>query len=110
MNFGGRVAQAGRGCAASHPVFSGAAQPRPACATFSEESLMNRREFNLNLFCAAGALAFPARQSTSQLRVNGQRVNKHLAELSQFGKTPEGGTHRLAYSEADLQGREYAMK
>lgn len=71
---------------------------------------MNRREFNLNLLCAAGAFALPATQSTSQLRVNSQRVNKRLAELSQFGKTPEGGTHRLAYSEADLQGREYAMK
>ncbi|HKQ79609.1 MAG TPA: Zn-dependent hydrolase [Blastocatellia bacterium] len=71
---------------------------------------MNRREFNLNLLCAAGAFALTAQQSTSQLRVNGQRVNRSLSELSQFGKTPEGGTHRLAYSETDLQGREYAMK
>lgn len=70
---------------------------------------MNRREFNLNLLLAAGAVALPSPQS-SALRVNGQRVNAHLAELSQFGKTPEGGTHRLAYSEADRQGREYAMK
>jgi N-carbamoyl-L-amino-acid hydrolase len=59
---------------------------------------------------AAGAFALPPSQSSSKLRVNGQRVNAHLAELSQFGKTPEGGTHRLAYSEADLKGREYAMK
>jgi len=71
---------------------------------------MNRREFNLNLLCAAGAFALTARQSSTQLRVNGERVNRHLSELSQFGRTPEGGTHRLAYSEADLQGREYAMK
>src|SRR5262249_7797166 len=71
---------------------------------------MNRREFNLNLLCAAGAYALTARQSSTQLRVNGERVNRHLSELSQFGRTPEGGTHRLAYSEADLQGREYAMK
>lgn len=70
--------------------------------------MMNRREFNLNLLCAAGAFALP--QSQSRLRINGQRVNAHLAELSQFGKTPEGGTHRLAYSDADLKGREYAMK
>jgi N-carbamoyl-L-amino-acid hydrolase len=71
---------------------------------------MNRREFNLNLLLAAGAVTLPLPQSPSALRVNGQRVNTHLAELSQFGKTPEGGTHRLAYSEADWQGREYAMK
>ncbi len=71
---------------------------------------MNRREFNLNLLFGAGAVALPLPQSSPALRVNGQRVNTHLAELSQFGKTPEGGTHRLAYSEADRQGREYAMK
>jgi N-carbamoyl-L-amino-acid hydrolase len=70
---------------------------------------MNRREFNLNLLLAAGAVALPSPQSPSALRVNGQRVNAHLAGLSQFGKTPEGGTHRLAYSDADRQGREYAM-
>ncbi len=71
---------------------------------------MNRRVFNLNLLYAAGASVLPPPQSHDRLRVNGQRVNAHLAELSQFGKTPEGGTHRLAYSEADRQGREYAMK
>jgi beta-ureidopropionase / N-carbamoyl-L-amino-acid hydrolase len=71
---------------------------------------MNRREFNLNLLFTAGSVVWPPFKAESQLRVNGQRVNKHLAELSQFGKTPEGGTHRLAYSEADRQGRAYAMK
>jgi N-carbamoyl-L-amino-acid hydrolase len=69
---------------------------------------MNRREFNLNLLLTAGAAAMP--QTTSSLRINGARVNAHLAELAQFGKTPEGGTHRVAYSDADLQARQYAMK
>lgn len=69
---------------------------------------MNRREFNLHLLAAVPAIALPAQQS--QLRVNGQRVNQHLTELAQFGKTPEGGTHRVAYSDAELQAREYAMK
>jgi N-carbamoyl-L-amino-acid hydrolase len=71
---------------------------------------MNRREFNLNLVCAAGAIAMPFPQSSSQLRINGRRVNGRLAELAQFGKTPEGGTHRMAYTEADRQGREYTIK
>ncbi|MGH9834181.1 MAG: hydantoinase/carbamoylase family amidase, partial [Blastocatellia bacterium] len=71
---------------------------------------MNRRVFNQNLLSAFGAYALPLPQSSSSLRVKGERVNTHLAELSQFGKTPEGGTHRLAYSDADRQGREYAMK
>lgn len=71
---------------------------------------MNRREFNLNLLLAVPALTSIIPQAPSQLRVNGERVNAHLRELAQFGKTPEGGTHRLAYSDADLQARQYAMR
>lgn len=71
---------------------------------------MNRREFNLSLLGASAALAFTFRQLPSKLRVNGQRLNAHLAELAVFGKTPEGGTHRVAYTEADLQAREFTMK
>jgi N-carbamoyl-L-amino-acid hydrolase len=49
-------------------------------------------------------------QSPTGLRVNGQRINAHLAELSQFGKNPQGGVSRVAYSEADVQGRQYVMR
>ncbi len=69
---------------------------------------MKRREFNLNLLVTTGAFALP--QSSNKLRVNGARLNAHLTELAQFGKTPEGGTQRVAYTDTDLQGREYAMK
>ncbi len=71
---------------------------------------MNRREFNLNLLFAVPALVSLITQAPSPLRVNGERVNAHLRELAQFGKTPEGGTHRLAYTDADLQARQYAMR
>ncbi|HVF27958.1 MAG TPA: M20 family metallo-hydrolase [Pyrinomonadaceae bacterium] len=73
---------------------------------------MNRREFSLNLLFAVPALASLVSQAQAQpkLRVNGERLNAHLRELAQFGKTPEGGTSRLAYSEADLKAREYAMR
>jgi N-carbamoyl-L-amino-acid hydrolase len=71
---------------------------------------MNRREFNLNLLLAVPALTSLIPQGPSQLRVNGERVNAHLSELAQFGKTPDGGTHRLAYTDIDLQARQYAMK
>lgn len=71
---------------------------------------MNRREFNLNLLVAVPALKTLIPQAPSQLRVNGERVNAHLRELAQFGKTPDGGTHRLAYTDADLQARQYAMR
>jgi N-carbamoyl-L-amino-acid hydrolase len=40
-------------------------------------------------------------------RVNGARLDAHLAELSAFGRNPQGGVSRVAYSEADRRGREY---
>ena len=63
---------------------------------------MRRREFLFSL----GALAFRQRP---RLRVDGARLNSTLTELSQFGRTPEGGISRVAYSDADLDGRAYAM-
>src|SRR5215813_13682337 len=71
---------------------------------------MDRREFSLAVLAAAPALYFSRHQSSSPIRVNGPRLNKHLNELAQFGKTPEGGTNRVAYSDLDLQARNYAMK
>ena len=44
------------------------------------------------------------------LRINGARLNQHLAELAEFGKNPQGGVSRVAYSEADRLGRDYVMK
>lgn len=68
---------------------------------------MDRRTFNFSLLAALPALSL---QSSPTLRVNGSRLNTHLTELAQFGKTPEGGTNRVAYSDDDLQARQYAMK
>jgi N-carbamoyl-L-amino-acid hydrolase len=51
-----------------------------------------------------------AAQAPNQLRVDGARIMQHLQALSEFGKNPQGGVSRVAYSEADLQGREYAMR
>lgn len=69
---------------------------------------MDRREFNFSLLAAGSALAFSVPQSP-KLRVNAARLNQHMTELAAFGKTPEGGTHRVAYSDEDLQARAYAM-
>lgn len=44
------------------------------------------------------------------LRINGKRVNGHLLALSRFGKNPEGGVTRVAYSDVDLQGRAYVIQ
>ncbi len=72
--------------------------------------LMKRREFVIGILAAVPAVAVYAQRSPSQLRVNCLRLNFHLTELAMFGKTPEGGTHRVAYSDADLQARQYAVK
>ena len=33
----------------------------------------------------------------------------HILALAEFGKNPQGGVSRVAYSDADKQGREYVL-
>src|ERR1051326_126431 len=80
----------------------------------SIETAMNRREFNFALGTATAAVALKwplamTRGGARTLRVNGARLNQHLKELSEFGKNPQGGVSRVAYSEADRLGREYVI-
>jgi N-carbamoyl-L-amino-acid hydrolase len=72
---------------------------------------MNRRTFNTALAVSAAAFAFrrPGFASQSRLRVNGTRLNGNIRALSEFGKNTQGGVSRVAYSEADRQGREYVL-
>jgi len=69
---------------------------------------INRREFAYGLALSVGALSlrFPFQK---QVRVNGQRIMDHIKALGEFGKNPQGGVSRVAYSDADKQGREYAL-
>ena len=70
---------------------------------------ITRRLFNRSLLMAGAATWLPSFPQT-QLRVNGQRLNATITALSEFGKNPEGGVSRVAYSEADLKGREYVVQ
>lgn len=45
----------------------------------------------------------------ADVRVNGDRVNAHLAALAEFGKNPQGGVSRVAYSDADRAARAVVM-
>jgi beta-ureidopropionase / N-carbamoyl-L-amino-acid hydrolase len=72
---------------------------------------MKRRATLPSLLCCTAVLLclVSLAQSTSPIRVNGRRINDHLTALSKFGANPQGGVSRVAYSEADLQGRAYAI-
>src|SRR4030095_7859907 len=70
---------------------------------------MNRREFNLNMLFGVAASGLPRPSAQSSMRVNGDRIVEHLTVLSQFGKNPQGGVSRVAFSDADRQGREYVQ-
>lgn len=47
--------------------------------------------------------------SQGSLRLDGNRINRQLMELAEFGKNPYGGVSRVAYTEYDKQGRAYVM-
>src|SRR6266511_3455655 len=75
---------------------------------------MNRRGFNSIMIGGLAASVLPrprlSSQSQSDLRVNGARINAHLAALSEFGKNPQGGVSRVAYSDADRSARARVME
>jgi N-carbamoyl-L-amino-acid hydrolase len=71
---------------------------------------MNRRAFNRTILGGAAALTFPHRTlRQAALRVDGTRITQHLAALAEFGKNPQGGVSRVAYTAADRLGREAAQ-
>lgn len=70
---------------------------------------MHRRDF-VALAGVATVPALPEWLSASALqqpvRVNGERLNRHLTALAEHGKSPTG-TNRAAYTDADIAGRRY---
>lgn len=70
---------------------------------------LDRRQFNQGLIIAMGGVSVRRFSSQPQLSVNGRRIISHLNALGEFGKNPQGGVSRVAYSEADRQGREYVL-
>src|SRR5437870_835591 len=72
---------------------------------------MKHRAASACLLCCTGVVLclVSLAQSTSPARVNGRRIHDHLNALSKFGANPQGGVSRVAYSEADQQGRAFAI-
>ena len=67
---------------------------------------MKRRDFVQTLVALT---ALPRQGTWKTWRVNGPRVNQHLTDLSQFGRNPQGGVSRVAFSDADIAGRRFMM-
>jgi N-carbamoyl-L-amino-acid hydrolase len=70
---------------------------------------VNRREFTYGFGLSVGMLPLMRFPGQERLRVNGERVMEHILALGEFGKNPQGGVSRVAYSEADKQGRDYVL-
>ncbi len=68
-----------------------------------------RREFNYALLLSLCSLSLRDANAQTQLRVNGDRIMGHINALAEFGKNPQGGVSRVAYSDADKQGREHVL-
>jgi N-carbamoyl-L-amino-acid hydrolase len=50
-----------------------------------------------------------AQTALEDLRVDPERIELRIQELSEFGRNPDGSNGRVAFSDADVQGREYIM-
>ncbi|MDZ4714773.1 MAG: Zn-dependent hydrolase [Cytophagales bacterium] len=48
--------------------------------------------------------------AVSQPRGNAARMEQRILSLARFGANPEGGVSRVAYSDADIAGRNYVME
>ena len=79
---------------------------------------MNRRRFSRVMAGAIGASAVvPDTLSSSltrglgpaqeQPRINAPRLNGWLTQMSSFGRRTDGGVDRLAFSDADIEGRSF---
>ena len=77
--------------------------------------MMDRRRFSRTILGAVGAVALDPRLATSATLsqdpplINGPRLHGWLKDLSQFGARPDGGVDRVAFSDADIQGRAFVL-
>jgi N-carbamoyl-L-amino-acid hydrolase len=68
---------------------------------------------SLVFLCLCGAALtspLPAAEAPAAARANTERLQQRIAELARFGANPQGGVSRVAFSEADIAGREYIRK
>src|SRR5713101_7453213 len=61
------------------------------------------------VICLAPAAVQENKSAAAGRHVDPQRLRETLEKLSEYGRNPDGGVTRLAFSEADMAAREYAM-
>ncbi len=72
---------------------------------------MRRREFNRMMFLStAGPLWSHIWQTgAGTYAINPNRLGESLEALSQYGRNPEGGVSRVAWTKSDIEARRYVM-
>jgi N-carbamoyl-L-amino-acid hydrolase len=50
-----------------------------------------------------------AQTALADLRVDPERIERRIHELAEFGRNPDGSNGRVAFSDADVEGRAYIM-
>ncbi len=77
--------------------------------------MKNRRLSSvLFLFALAGSVRSPHSAAEEMLpgtglRADAGRIEQRILELARFGANPEGGVSRVAFSDADIEGRRYIV-
>jgi beta-ureidopropionase / N-carbamoyl-L-amino-acid hydrolase len=70
--------------------------------------MTNTRGLLFSLFLAAAFLLSPVLHSQQPApHINSDRLLEHMTAMSEIGKDPAGGYARVAYTDADRQGRDY---
>ena len=71
---------------------------------------VDRRAFTSLIVGSVASGLVPGRLAADATpSVNGDRLNGHLTALSVFGRNPQGGVSRVAYSQADLDARQVVI-
>lgn len=73
---------------------------------------MNRRQFTgtaAGAFVGAAVSLPPWLERRFAPGIDGARLNANIQALARFGANPQGGVSRVAYSDADRDGREYVV-
>ncbi len=63
--------------------------------------------FSSSLF--ASNKAFASTQASRSYTINAERLRASLEQLSQFGRNPEGGVSRVAWTQPDIEARKFVI-